>query len=621
LLLVTGYLNKEILIKEMRNIGKKAVICAILILVVTGILSVIYLKDHGFGERSAVEKYTFNTNWLGKQNIYVYGTPSLSFLKAVNATGVTFSVYYSGLNDDDKNYLEELHRSGFKVTSNFPTVQERVTDNQSLQESARCVDISGSPLGFFGDQYTMCSGSHAWQEFLKKRIEEHIDGGADAILIDEIGTMENCFCDDSNAAFNAYLSSHYSANQLHKLFGIDDINKFDYRTYLLEKGAKTLWDDPNQKLMEEYFKFLYQSRVSFIHELIQHARDYAGRGILFTGNTYGLHPDHQIYLPYLDFAVFEIPIEAMPEGKMFTLYLLGESLYPSKQFVGFPDIFVLANISEEDWWLWRHWLAEAHACGGSFLIPYNSYTFGGGSYSVSPEKLTVYTDFISSHKEFYDNVSRVSKVAILYDLHSTLTNQAKWRAWEAWNNFLNTGKALQEEHVPFDILYKGDNEFINKSISLNDLKRFSAVIIPGYYDLDVSAELLLQQYAQSGGHVVRLDDVFNKSNLTTKIKATGIDFGLETNAPEDLSILIYKKGDSLLIHFINYDYNYQNHDFVSKNQIELTVTIPEGFDLKGKKLRLISPDADEKTLDYTVQNNKVRFVVPEVHEYSVVVFE
>ena len=597
--------------------NKKIIISVIIIFTIIGSLLFVYLKDH----KNVTETYVFSNDWLDKHNIYVYGTPSLDSLKIVNAIGVTFSVYYSGLNDYDKNYVDELHRNGFKVSSNFPTIQANIVDNQSLRETAKCIDINGNPLGFFGDQYAICSDNYLWQEFLKNRIKEHIDGKIDAIHIDEIGTNDECFCDDSIAAFNSYLSSHYSAAQLHDFFGIDDINSFNYRLYLLEKGAKSIWDDPNQKLLSEYFKFLYLSRVSFIHELIQYARDYAGRDILFSGNTYGLRPDQQIYIPYLDFVVFEMPTGSLPDGKHFTIYLLGEALSSSKPIIGFPDIFVLANISSDDWWLWRHWLAEAYACGGSFLIPYNSYTLGGGAYNVPFDKLSAYTDFIFSHKNYYENVSRVSKVALLYDLHSTLTNQAKWRAWAAWYNFIKTGQELQEAHILFDIIYKGDNEFVNKSITLNDLEKYSIVIIPNYYDLDVTTESLLKQYSQKGGYIVTVNDTLDNSDLIAKIKNTGLDLGLETNAPSNLSIIVYKKDGPLLLHFINYDYNNQTHDFIPKNQTDVTLTIPDNIILTGKNLRLLTPDTNEKTINYTLQENKIKFTIPDIYEYLIASFE
>jgi hypothetical protein len=86
--------------------------------------------------------------------------------------------------------------------------------------------------------------------------------------------------------------------------------------------------------------------------------------------------------------------------------------------------------------------------------------------------------------------------------------------------------------------------------------------------------------------------------------------------------MAYKKDNSLLLHLINYDYDYSTHDFTPQTQIEITLTIPGNVDLTGKTLRLMSPDAgQETTLEYTIRENRVTFVVPSIHEYSIASFE
>ena len=518
------------------------------------------------------ENYHFSNDWLKKSNIYVFWNPPLDYLETVNATGTTWSVYYSGLNSYDLAYVDELHSNGFKVGSNFPTVQGNITNDQSLLESAHCIDLNGNPSTFFGGQYAMCYNNPTWQEFLKNRIKEHVDGKADAIHIDEIGSIGldsgGGFCDYCMAAFNSYLSSHYSAEDLQQLFGIENINLFNYRTYLLGKGAQSVWDDPNPNLITEYLKSQYLSKAMKIQELIRYAQNYAGRAILFSGNPYGFRSNQQASIPYLDFVIFEMPIGSLPGGKHFTTYLLGEAMAPSKPFVGFPDIFDLASLSQDDWWLWRHWVAEAFACGASFLLPYRAYTYGGGEYTLFAEKIAPYTNFISTHSSYFKNVSRIAKVAVLHDLGSTLSNQVFWHAQFAWEDFLKTGLTLQEAHIPFEIIYKGDAEFVNKPITLSDLEKYSVVIVPSYYQLDNATENLLNQYLSEGGYVVRAENIPQGSNLIEEVRKTGANLGLETDASKDLSIIVYKKGDSLLLHLINYNYNYSTHDFIPQNQIK-----------------------------------------------------
>jgi len=418
------------------------------------------------------QEYQFSRDWLKKSNLYVYGKPSLDFLRAVNATGVTWSVYWAGLNDADREYVRSLHENGFKVGANLPTQQGEihlVGGNQSLLESASCRDINGntSYLSWVPESkvYFMCHNNPAWQEFLKKRIRECIDGGADVIQIDEIGgTGDHLeiagFCDYCMAGFRAYLAGHFSERDLHDHFGIEDVHPFDYRTYLLAHNAGSVWQDPNFDLAKEYLKFQYSSRYAQISDLIQYAREYAGRDILFSANTYGMLPSQQIYIPLLDFAVFEMPIGTLPEGKHFVTYLLGEALAPSETFTAFPNIFDLASMSPDDWRLWQHWLAEAAACGGSFLLPYKAYTYGGGEFNLTADRISLYTDFIRANGKFYEGTSKPAKVGLLYSLSSTLFNNS------AWQEFIDTAQVLQESHVPFTIVYEGDGQFIDKKVTI-----------------------------------------------------------------------------------------------------------------------------------------------------------
>jgi hypothetical protein len=202
-----------------------------------------------------------------------------------------------------------------------------------------------------------------------------------------------------------------------------------------------------------------------------------------------------------------------------------------------------------------------------------------------------------------------------------LINQAKWRAWEAWNSFLKVGYTLQESHILFDVIYNGDGKFINKTVNLDGLRKYSIVIIPAYYDLSPEAEKLLNLYSQNGGIILRLKEDTNVSELPRMIKNTNIDLGLRTNASNDISIVAYKRGDSIIVHFINHDYNNITHEFVPKRFIEVEVSIPDGVNLSGKKLKLLTPDANEKIIEYSIQENKVKFVIPEIYEYMIVFFE
>ncbi|MEM3011830.1 MAG: hypothetical protein QW084_00490, partial [Candidatus Hadarchaeales archaeon] len=195
------------------------------------------------------------------------------------------------------------------------------------------------------------------------------------------------------------------------------------------------------------------------------------------------------------------------------------------------------------------------------------------------------------------------------------------RANLAWESFENVGLALQEAHLPFEVAYRGDGEFVQKPLTPEELRKYSVVVVPSYYDLDQEATSLLQQYSAAGGLVLRCDNLADDSQLVPTLRGLGIDLGLETNAPEDLSLVAYRRGDSLLVHLINYRYNKGTRDFSDLTDVEVTLTIPEGVNLEGKVLKVLSPDEEEITLDFRVQDGKVTFTLPRLHCYSVASFE
>jgi len=569
---------------------------------------------------------------LTDPNIYVYGQPPVEYLQQVNATQVTWSVYWSGLNNYDKAYLDNLHNNNITVGSNFATVQGRVelvNDIKLIMDSA-CNDINGnlSICSWITDAtvYLTCHNNPSWQQFLKDRIEEHVDGNADIIHLDELegsgGNLDIAgFCDYCMSGFNQYLKNNFSAAQLSDRFGISDINTFNYRTYLLDNSATTVWDDPNSQLKNEFLTFQYKSSRDHKNELIQYAKNYAsrqGKQIFFSGNTYGLLPQQQIFIPYLDLAIFEKNLERLPEGKYFWIYFLGDSISPNNPMVMFPDIFNLASLSSEDFWLWKHWLAEASACGKSFLIPYNAYTHGGGTFTIPADDLNDYTSFILDISSRFTNCTRLAKVAILYDFKSTIYD------WQIWLDFPESCLALQEEHIPFEIIYIGDGNLIASNLSLQDLTKYSIIIVPNSPQLQSATTDLLNQYALNGGNVIRLEKEFERENLIQQVQDTNIDLLVETTVSKQIGIVPYQEDQTLIVHLVNYNYDYTNHNFVPEHSRQITLTIPDNINLDGKEWEAIyySPDfPDKEVVPVNNENRHISLTIPIIDAYGVVILE
>lgn len=146
-------------------------------------------------------------------------------------------------------------------------------------------------------------------------------------------------------------------------------------------------------------------------------------------------------------------------------------------------------------------------------------------------------------------------------------------------------------------------------------------MVPRDYDLDQEALNTLEQYSAAGGFVIKCDDLADDYQLVPILQGLGVDLGLETNASEDLGLVIYRRGNSLLVHMINYRYDRRAMDFIDLTNVEVTLTIPDGVALEGKQLKIISPDGEEKVLDFVAQGGRVTFTIPNIHCYSIASFE
>ncbi len=590
-------------------------------------------------------------SWLDEFNIFVYGRPSLEYLEDVGGTAVVWSVYYGGWSAADQAYVDSLHAHGMHVASNYPTMigSPWVVSDPELFCSASCRDIWGHHARALWIQpdppFLMCHNAPDWQAFLRSRIEEHIDGRADAVHIDEpTGMGEHLYlyglCDACADGFRTYLGERFSPDYLVDHFGIHDIAAFDYRDHLRTHQAIAVWGDPNAELRREFVRFQLLGRRDQIASLAAHADGYAGGHMPLSANTSFLSSNKQPLFPFLDLVVFEnYVLEPSQRGKFFGTYLLGQAIRPGAPVVMFPDILSLALLSEDDWWLVRHWLAEAAAAGGSFLIPHEAYTFGGGSFHVPAWRLSPYTEFLHAHSGIYTGATRMARVAILYDYASALWDYLDAGYLVPWyasgrthEGFLGAALALQEGHIPFEVIYTGDGELVDRPLDPADLALYEVVVIAEAQQLGEDALSVLCDFEAQGGHVLRLGSLprrywvnyWNTSlreRIACRVRAVGADLLLETGAPDTVGLSYVELDGVPVLHMINYNYDDVVHDFRDARDIEITLTLVEGMDVAGRTLFVRSPDHEEAPLDYTIDGDRLTFTVPLLHGYAMAAFE
>ena len=320
--------------------------------------------------------YQAKKDWLAGLNFFIYGRPPLEYIEAVGGTGLAWSVYHGGFNAEEHQYVRELHRKGIIVASNFATMQgsPSVVNDPDLLSQTACETFSGAKAYalwiFPNSPYLPCNNNSKWDDFLNMRVEEHLKGEADAIDIDEVEGIGGHlymagFCQSCMDGFRHYLADNYSPAEISSRLGIGQVDSFNYKSYLQEKGATGLEGDPSPGLRREFVRFQLKARQEQQKELIGHANGFAGHHDPFTANTVLLSAHRQVFIPDMYFLVYEYPLELHPLGKHLGVHLLARASDPKKPAFIFPEIRVLLDFQENsmDWNIFTPWLAEAERAG------------------------------------------------------------------------------------------------------------------------------------------------------------------------------------------------------------------------------------------------------------------
>lgn len=173
-----------------------------------------------------------------------------------------------------------------------------VTD---LIDAAATKDIQGRPRHarwlMCPDREHVCYLMHpvspVWREYLKAIVRVQIDAGVTGVQFDEpdaaftgIG-YGGCFCEWCIAGFRSYLQS--LAGLPAELAGVD-LERFDYREFLLERGSGPTVDFEKSPLFFHYLRFHRRELAANMRELIAYTREYArskGRDVRIGANLLG----------------------------------------------------------------------------------------------------------------------------------------------------------------------------------------------------------------------------------------------------------------------------------------------------------------------------------------------
>ncbi len=575
--------------------------------------------------------------------------------------------------DEDPNAVKWAHDHGAKFIAEVSLWNHdswrTVDDLPAALKTAYNTGWDGQTL-FSQDMVYLNTNDPAFQQWLADFIKGQLDLGADGLVFDETsGTAEAVYQGGaldaySQEGFGEYLAEHYSAAELQSQ-NVGNTAGFSYRQYIIDNG---LTDKYKQgKIWEiafgaDYYTFLQQKTSDLIVKLAAEARAHAaaqGREILITANADPIYREPcRGYYNILDYYTFEHSFysnswreepgyQDFPYGVPSTpkiKYTIGQG----QKAVVLPGIYDYGKFQNKGLGagttLVLHAFAEVYANLGFFCYFDLEWPFLGMQFTADHARLRPYYAFLREHPEAFNGLSYKPETAVIVP---PLVKSSDLGPVDAAQG---TSFVLSQSNIPYDV------------INIEHELDYQVVIAGGYAWSDAQLAKLLD-YARAGGTVIAMDERFasrdenyqevNRPELDA-LKTDGthdlgkgkfiffgnnvgwnywakLDTGAFTlirdavtpyialnNAPEGIQLLPYTGDNKLAVHILNY--SYEENDFTTQKDISISVIIPEGFSAEGKTLTLLSPDGNAGlTLEYTLEDGRLSFTVPELYIWSVAV--
>jgi hypothetical protein len=279
----------------------------------------------------------------------------------------------------DPKFVQRLRQSGERV---FLAVNSLIPDPPDFRRRSkgRIVDLLGQPvtapwMRSWPDSAWGCANSPEYREGFIEYAVRAIQAGATALQMDDprmnlaAVSWGACFCPHCIEGFRAFLIDRVS-QETATAWGITDLDRFDYRQYLLERKAPVgdafaKYDGGELKsLFAEFQKESVRQFFSYVRGEIDRR---AGRHIVFSTNNYRGSWE----FPY---DLFEIGMAELPQRDATPQQLYDR--YREAHDRGKHQIFTLvpqtADGSEVP--ITRRVIAACYALGGHLIVPWDVYT-------------------------------------------------------------------------------------------------------------------------------------------------------------------------------------------------------------------------------------------------------
>ncbi|MFC1914994.1 hypothetical protein ACFLWK_01945 [Chloroflexota bacterium] len=575
--------------------------------------------------------------------------------------------------DHDPDRADYIHRYGARFISEVSLWNHdswhTVEDLPPEMEDAYVTDINGNVV--YSQEMVYLNLMHpAYRQLLRDHISIELDHGADGFVIDEISGAADAIymgagLDDYHVAnFGNYLKTIYSDDKLASQ-GIDSLDGFNYREFLAAEGLMERYGRGEFRDIpfgQDYYQYLFEETQTFIIELIDFARNYAaekGREIVITANFNPIYDSSlSVVDEALDYFTFEhgFYYDDWRLEESFASITTGYPIAPAIRYVNsqdkdavvllvIPDYGKLAKIGEPTATsLVLHAFARTYANLGYFCYFDLDYGFIGNKYAADHVRLRPYYAFLREHPDLFNDLISKSQVAVVIPPHLSAEDLGPVDGTQgvAW--------ILDEINMDYAVI-----DFTQQIID------YELLIVQGYAWSDTEVVKLLE-YIRSGGNVIAIDERFasrdenhlevNRPELVSlrtdgthqigdgnftffsdylgwkyyamldenafeRIADTVEEFITPNSAPDGVQVIPYYRNQDIVVHCLNQNYN--GTDFTRLNQVSITVTLPDNFNVPGETLTVLSPDDSMvQEIPFVQDGNTLSFSLPSLYIWSTV---